>query len=479
MSDRQSSMLFSPSPRKKRLQLRISERRLLLMAGDAMASVLSVFIALLVWSVVAEEPFGMAFILNRAYWFLVLPGIWLLLASASDYYELTTAASRIASLQKLILITIQMLVVYLMVFFLSSPGSLPRLFIGYYGVASFVLSFLWRMLNPALIGWASNSRQVLIVGNDPATSQIIRVLREEAHMSYSVIGIIGTPEEVGTLVENVPVIGTGGDLLNFVLRDGVSELVLSSTRLTGDIFQGVMDAYERGVMITPMPILYERVTERVPVEHMDNSWVVVLPSGGISVLNPYPFLKRIMDLVLSLVGLVIFALLLPVLALAIKLDSRGSIFYTQKRVGLNGRLYSIIKFRTMIQDAEKYTGAVFASKTDPRVTRVGRFLRKTRLDELPQLVNVLKGEMSLVGPRPERPEHVRRLQEKIPFYRTRHTIRPGVTGWAQVRYQYGADDHDAMVKLQYDLYYIRHRSLILDLIIMIRTAVKMIRMSGQ
>jgi lipopolysaccharide/colanic/teichoic acid biosynthesis glycosyltransferase len=182
--------------------------------------------------------------------------------------------------------------------------------------------------------------------------------------------------------------------------------------------------------------------------------------------------------VLALIGLVVFAMILPLLAIIIRLDSPGSIFYTQTRVGLNGRNYRIIKLRTMIKDAEAKTGAVFSHQGDPRVTRSGLLMRKARLDELPQLWNVLRGEMSIVGPRPERPEHVARLQQKIPFYRTRHIVRPGVTGWAQVRYVYGATDEDALVKLQYDLYYIRHQSLILDLTIMLRTAGKMIRLSG-
>jgi exopolysaccharide biosynthesis polyprenyl glycosylphosphotransferase len=227
-----------------------------------------------------------------------------------------------------------------------------------------------------------------------------------------------------------------------------------------------------------MPILYERMTGRVPVEHINDNWAVVLPIGGNSVLSPYPILKRLLDITLALSGLGIFMLLLPFLALAIHLDSPGGLFYTQIRVGLNGRPFRIIKFRTMIKDAEAKTGAVFSKGGDVRVTRVGRWLRKTRLDELPQVINVLRGEMSLVGPRPERPEHVVRLQQKIPFYRTRHIVRPGVTGWAQVQYRYGETDEDSLVKLQYDLYYIRHQSLVLDFNILIRTAGKMLRLSG-
>jgi len=166
------------------------------------------------------------------------------------------------------------------------------------------------------------------------------------------------------------------------------------------------------------------------------------------------------------------------LVILIRLDSPGSIFYRQQRLGLNGREFEILKFRTMVQDAESASGAVFSRHGDPRVTRVGRLMRRTRLDELPQLINILRGDMSIVGPRPERPEHVLRLTEKIPFYRTRLVVRPGLTGWAQVQYNYGSDDNDALVKLEYDLYYIRHQSLLLDLNIVLRTVGKVLRMSG-
>ncbi len=472
-------MLFSPSPKRRRLQLRISERRLLLMAGDALAVVVAVVIALFIWTVVGDYDFSLAFVLPQSFWFFLLVGLWLLLATANDFYDLRVAASRRVSLQRLVLITMQLLVIYLVVFFLSPRDSLPRLFILYYGIASFLLIGIWRMANPALIGWASQPRQILIVGTDWATEVIIDTIENQADRAYTINGVIGEPDVVNQRISGVPVVGAGRDILSLILQNQISEIVVTSTReLSGEVFQGVMDAYERGVSIVPMPILYERITGRVPVEHVDNNWAVVLPIGGNSIFNPYPLLKRLMDITLAVIGLFGFILILPFLALAIRLDSPGSVFYGQIRVGLNGRLFRMIKFRTMIPDAESETGAVFSHKGDPRVTRVGRFMRKTRLDELPQLWNVLRGDMSLVGPRPERPEHVARLQKKIPFYRTRHIIRPGVTGWAQVRYQYGATDEDSLVKLQYDLYYIRHQSLTLDVTIMMRTLGKMLKMSG-
>lgn len=476
-----SSMLFAPQPKKKkRLQLAISERRLLLMMGDALAVIVAVVIALRIWAIVAEIRFSMDFVAPEIGWFFAMTTLWFLVASANDFYNLALAANRVESLQRLMMITFQLLVVYLIIFFLAEPGSLPRLFIFYYGFSSFVLVAIWRLLNPALIGWASAPRRALIIGTDWAAETIINTLQHEPGSSYQLVGLVGDADSVGQNISDVPVMGTGGDILQIVISEDIRELIITSTReLAGDVFQGVMDAYEYGVAITPMPIAYERVTERVPVEHIDGSWAVVLPIQGSDVLNPYPFLKRLMDVSLSLIGMVVFILLLPFIAIAIYIDSPGPIFFVQTRVGIHGRLFRIIKFRTMIPDAEKYTGAVFAETNDPRITRMGRILRKTRLDELPQLINVLKNDMSLIGPRPERPEHVQRLQAKIPFYRTRHIVKPGVTGWAQVRYKYGANDEDALIKLQYDLYYIRHQSIPLDVNILIRTVGKALSLEGQ
>lgn len=472
-------MLFSPAPRRRRLQLRLSERRWLLMAGDAIAVVLAVVIALAIWAQAADDALDLAFIFPRSYWFIILPFLWSVLASANDFYDPNTGDSPAGTLQKLLAITAQMLVVYLIVFFLSPRDALPRIFILSYGVTSFILIALWRLMSPALFNRTTEARNVLIIGTNGTAQEIILALQQQSRRVYAIRGIIGTPEEVGQTIDGVPIIGTGSDLMNFVRRDHISELVLTSTRdLSGDTFLGVMDAYEYGAALVPMPLLYERITGRVPVEHVRDNWAVVLPIEGSSMFNPYAATRRVIEIMLSLIGMVIFVLLLPLIVLAIKLDSPGGVFYSQERVGLNGKIFRVYKFRTMVTNAEALTGAVFSHRGDPRITRVGNFMRKVRLDEIPQLINILRGDMSLIGPRPERPEHVKRLTEKIPFYRTRHVIRPGLTGWAQVRYDYGATDEDALIKLQYDLYYIRHQSLLLDINILIRTIGRVLKMSG-
>jgi exopolysaccharide biosynthesis polyprenyl glycosylphosphotransferase len=467
-----------------RAQLEISERKLLLAIGDVIAVTLAVLLALWWWTVIDVSgfyTFSADFVISQSYWFVILAGLWVLLASAYDLYDLRVAANRWKTLQRMIIVTAQMIIVYVLVFFLSPVGTLPRLFILYFGVAAFVLIGIWRFARPALLGWMSEKRRALIVGTDAGCSLIIRAIYDHAAAEYDLRGVIGSAGDVGQRIHGVPVLGTAADIANFVQRDHIRELIVTSTNgLSGDLFTAVMDAYERGIAVVPMPILYERITERVPVEHVKDEWTVVfLPvKNSDAVFDPYPALKRSIDVVLAAFGLIGFALTLPMVALAIRADTPGAVFYSQQRVGRNGKIFRIWKYRSMVQNAEALTGAVFSERGDPRVTRVGRFIRKTRIDELPQLINVLNGDMSLVGPRPERPEHVERLTEKIPFYRTRLIVRPGLTGWAQVRYEYGSNDEDALIKLQYDLYYIRHQSILLDLNILLRTVSKVVSMSG-
>ncbi len=470
--------------RNRRVQLQFSERKLILMIGDVFATVIAVAIGLYIWTIVdrsEQYQFTVDFLLSQIGWFVALPAVWVTLASAYDLYNLRVAANRWRTFIRLIIVTAQMIIVYVLVFFLSPVGALPRLFILYFGVVAFILISLWRSARPALVGWMSEKRRILIVGGDAGAGLIIRAIHEDAPAEYELRGIIGSAEQVGQIIEGVPVLGTGADLSNYLYRDQIRELVVTSTNgLDGVTFQAVMDAYEQGIAIVPMPILYERITERVPVEHVKDEWTVVfLPvKNSDAVFDPYPLIKRLIDIILSLIGMTAFVITMPLVALVIRLDSAGAVFYSQERVGRNGRVFRIWKYRSMVMDAERETGPTFSGPADKRVTRVGRFIRKTRIDELPQVINVLLGDMSIVGPRPERPEHVVRLTENIPFYRTRLIVRPGLTGWAQVRYDYGKNDVDALIKLQYDLYYIRHQSILLDLNIILRTVGKVLSMSG-
>ena len=454
------------------LQLPVSERRLLLMLGDAAAALGAVYIALRVWANVAHVTVTSAFIEAHAYWFIIVPIPWLILANANDCYNLRVAARASSSLLRLAWVTIQLLVLYVATFFAAPRGLLPRRFILYYAVCTLVFAGLWRGCRIFLIGWTGFRRRAIVVGSGQPAELIRQALVEEAAADYEVVGTVISAHDAARPTSLPDVIGTGQDLPDLVRRHGVSEVVMAYiNEVPDDVFAGVMACYEQGVTVMPMPVLYEQITGRVPIEHVgERLWALVLPHEGRSRLfSAYEVIKRGLDIAFALVGLMLFALLLPVLALVIVLDSRGPVFYRQERIGRAGHVFRIVKLRTMITGAEAVTGPQWAQAGDPRVTRVGRLLRKTRLDEVPQLLNVLRGEMSLIGPRPERPAFIAMLAAEIPFYRTRLAVKPGLTGWAQVRYRYGSSTEDALRKLQYDMYYIRHQSLALDLSIMLKT----------
>lgn len=467
--------------RSRPLHMRISERRILLMVGDIAATALSVLIALRVWAWRAAFPFSGAYLERHFYWFLILPGLWVLLANANDYYNLRVAAHLPSSAKRLMAIVGQLLILYGATYFFSPPDSLPRLFIVYYAVISVTLTGAWRMGRLFLIGWTGFRRRALIVGSGPAADLIIQAIKQEAHADYEIIGVVLAAADSAPLPAHAPLLGRGADLPAVVRDYDIAEVVLAYiNEIPADIFQGTMACYEQGTVIVPMPLLYEQITGRIPVEEVgEHLWALVLPLNRYTVASAvYRAAKRVIDVTFALVGLALCALLLPPLMLAIRLDSRGPVFFKQTRVGRGGRLFAVYKLRTMIDHAERASGAQWSSRGDPRITRVGGVLRRARLDELPQLVNILRGEMSLVGPRPERPEFVATLAADIPFYRSRLAVTPGLTGWAQVRYRYGNSFEDTVYKLQYDLYYIRHQSLGLDLLIILKTVGTMLAFRG-
>jgi exopolysaccharide biosynthesis polyprenyl glycosylphosphotransferase len=260
----------------------------------------------------------------------------------------------------------------------------------------------------------------------------------------------------------------------------VPELILAITRdISTPLFHALMECKEQGVQITLMPVLFEQLTGQVPIEHIGDNWNVALPLDSAEAGGFFPIVKRIFDVTGALLGVSLFVLCLPFIILAIRLDSPGPIFYSQERVGKGGKVFKLLKLRTMVSDAERDGHALRAQAHDPRITRVGRILRKMRLDEMPQLLNILKGDMSAVGPRPERPEHLAELDRLIPFHRLRNAVKPGMAGWAVVNYDYVDSVEDARIRLQYDLYYIKHQSLWLDFLILLRTMGHMFMLKGR
>lgn len=267
-------------------------------------------------------------------------------------------------------------------------------------------------------------------------------------------------------------------ILERAMRVKANKVVVSLSERRGAFpLQEVLSCKLSGMEVMDAPEFYERVNKKLMLENITPSWFIF--AKGFKIMGLRRFVKRVLDVVLSLVGILIVAPFLPLVALAIKLDSPGPVLFKQVRVGKGDENFVIYKFRSMRQDAEKDSGAIWAKKNDNRITKLGAFLRKSRIDEIPQLFNVLKGDMSLVGPRPERPEFVKDLKKVIPYYSERHFVKPGITGWAQVRYPYGASVEDAIEKLRYDLYYIKNYTLFFDFRIMLDTISVMAQKLGR
>lgn len=310
--------------------------------------------------------------------------------------------------------------------------------------------------------------RVLIVGTGAEAWRVAQDLQALQRLERRLVGFYPTGERDGRL-GGMRVFERSEPLEDLVERLGVDEIIVAAKEQRGGgvPIDQLLACRIRGVPILDMSGFYERVKAEVPIDSLKASWLVY--SQGFVQGPARRAAKRVFDILTSSVLLVLAAPVMVLTALAIKLDSPGPVIYRQERVGLGGRRFMCLKFRSMTVDAEKDGVARWASKNDARVTRVGRFIRKTRIDELPQLLSVLKGEMSMVGPRPERPSFVEELKQHIPFYDLRHSVKPGVTGWAQVRYSYGASLEDARRKHQFDLYYVKNNSLFLDVLVLIET----------
>jgi sugar transferase (PEP-CTERM system associated) len=338
--------------------------------------------------------------------------------------------------------------------------------------------FGWRLAFEWATRRAGPRARLLLVGTSDGAVRLARELFARSDLGIEITGFIDPePGNVGMPVINPGVIGTIEDIPAIVRARSVDQVVVSLSDARGKLpMDKLLEMKLEGVRFEHLASVYEKYTGKIAVENLRPSWLIF--SDGFRKGRFQQTAKRATDILGSTVGLVLGLPLLIMVALAVKLTSRGSILYTQQRVGQHGRVFLVAKFRSMREDAEKQTGAVWARKNDDRVTSIGGFLRRTRLDELPQLWNVLKGDMSIVGPRPERPEFVASLTKQIRFYGQRHTVRPGLTGWAQVSYTYGASVEDAMEKLQYDLFYIKNMSLALDLFVVAKTVKTVLMQRG-
>jgi exopolysaccharide biosynthesis polyprenyl glycosylphosphotransferase len=477
--------------RSVRLRLRPSEHRTLLFLGDLLASTLAAVGAYYSWLGYAWYKLISSGIpplraikyfpgTDVPFWFYFLPIIWVIFLV--EIYEPHVAANRGRTLRGIAVAATLGLVLYSLVFLTyRDPESLPRIIVGVYLLLASLLTLVWRLLYIRLYTSSGLQRRILVIGAGKAGRTLARLYQTMNPPPFQFIGFIDDDrEKTGKNYEGFPVFGNSEQMLPVIEEQRISDVVIGIMGvMRGITFQRILDAQEDGVEIIPMPTLYEEMTGRVPIHHLESDWIVRSFVDQARVSGFYELLKRVMDIIGGLAGMALFFIVFPFLALATIIDSGRPIFYAQSRLGKSGSLFNIRKFRTMFTNAEADGKARPATENDPRITRVGNFLRKTRLDELPQFWNVVRGEMSLVGPRAERPELVAEYQRQIPFYRARLLVKPGLTGWAQINYGYVASITETGVKLEYDLFYIKHRTLMMDIQIVLRTIGTVVRGAGR
>jgi exopolysaccharide biosynthesis polyprenyl glycosylphosphotransferase len=461
-----------------RQALHVSERKVLLAIGDVALLGLAL---LAILTIRPELQFATQSVWMRIVWFGLLAASWLLVGPLGGVYDLRIAARLPGAAMRTAGAVLVADVAYMAIPYLTPHLLRSRLTLVAFLLLTVGLVATWRALYAVVLVQPSFRHPVLILGAGVQGRQILEAMRSFGGTEYLPVGFLDDdPAKQDTEIDGVRVLGGRADLERTVAQTGASEVVVAlptSEEPGGVLFQTLVDCHERGIAVTPMYRLFEALTGQVAVEHAGHNLYIVLPIDRSSLVL-YEMMKRMADIAMGCAGLLAMAVVYPFVAVAVWLDDRGPVLYRQARVGHGGREFWVVKFRTMAPDAEA-GGPRWAAAADTRVTRIGRILRRLHLDELPQAINVLRGEMSVVGPRPERPEFVRGLREKIPFYRTRLSVRPGVTGWAQVNFGYGRSVGDAMMKLRYDLYYIKHRSLLLDLTILIRTLGHVLRRGGR
>lgn len=464
-----------------RFRFRFVERKTILILGDFLAGLLGLVFALYLWGSQSDWlGFSIRFLLERVPgWFYLLPLVWLFLIM--ELYDIRKAGSLSETLQGIATAALVGSILYLAVYFSSSPESLPRIGVAAFVLGAVVFTFLWRYFYIRVLTSEQFLRRVLVVGAGISGNILLESFSRLDPKPFQLVGLIDDdPAKQDLVISGYPVLGTGPEMLEIIKENDVTDIIVSITGvIRGKTFQALLDAQGLGVEIVRMPVAYEDLNHRVPIRILEADWILRSFVDDTGVSGYYNFASRLIDILGGMVGTLLLLIILPFVGAAVIIDSGLPVFYLQKRMGRLGKPYQIIKFRTMIQDAERDGEPQWARENDQRITPVGRFLRKTHLDEFPQFINVLKGEMSLVGPRSERPMLVEELQKQVPFYRARLLVKPGVTGWAQINYGYPETIDGTIDKLEYDLYYIKHRSILLDLRILLRTPATVFGLKGK
>ncbi|OMQ09892.1 sugar transferase [[Flexibacter] sp. ATCC 35103] len=459
-----------------KMHFEISERRILLLVFDAVFILSALYILSLIFDYnyfVFDSGNFLSVILLLSYMYAF--GV------IFEMYDLQVASNQLQILQGVIFTVSATTLAYLFTPVLSPelPKQRIVIFIFYSTILGTLL--LWRFFYVFFLASHRFSQNVVLICDQNQVQELVSSL-ENVDPHYKIIGFVNSDsiskENSGlNYVKEVE----KNDLEDFVIKNQVSEIVIASRKtdgITADLYQQLLHLLESGNIIREYTQVYESKTHRIPVHYISRDFYRFFPFSRSNTNKLYLFLVRSMEFIFSFCGLLVCFVFVPLIFIVNLFANKGSLFYTQERVGKNGIVFKIYKFRTMVENSE-VDGIAFATSNDKRITPFGKMMRKSRIDELPQFFNVLIGDMAVIGPRPERPFFVEEIARIMPFYETRHVIKPGLTGWAQVNYSYGESIDESLIKLQYDLYYIKHRSIFLDLSITFKTITTVLFYRGQ
>ncbi|MBM4054160.1 MAG: sugar transferase [Planctomycetes bacterium] len=444
----------------------VSKRKILLVAGDLFIVSLAIVLSAIVRLGIDG---GLNYVKGNPMSFAVSGIVLIATFSFAELYDIRKDYKSIGIILSIIFATAMAFVVTTFIFYINWSLRIGR---GVFLINGALVIFLiagWRMLYSYIIEQPLFNRRALIIGAGWAGKTVLEEINKAKKAGITVAGFIDDdPEKSGKRISGIPVLGDRS-VINDAIRQHTIDSIISAIthEKHADLIKKLIHCSWNGVEVIDMPSIYEQLTGKIPFKHINDMWML-----HVVISKPKAYGKFIKPVLETIISSILFILLIPVIAVLsvlIKTTSEGSIFYTQERMGKDTRKFTIIKFRTMIHNAESQTGAVYAADNDHRITKVGKFLRKWRLDEIPQLLNVVKGDMSLVGPRPEREIFIKEFEEKIPFYSQRLAVKPGLSGWAQVKYPYASTIEQTEEKLQYDLYYIKNMSFLLDIVILLKT----------
>lgn len=460
----------------KKIHFEVSERKILLKIVD----VFVVLTTLYCISHVFQFDY-FTFSASNFYWEIMLAIYIYVFGTVFEMYNLQVASIQFQIIKSIILTTSTTVLFYFLTPIYTPELPNNRLQIVIFFLAILFSLMAWRIFYVRFLASHRFVKNAILVCDKEQLVELVTAL-ESVNPHYRFIAYVNSDGEEDFSVNYKAIIHIKADGLEEYVRNGsVSEIVIASQKtdgITANLYNQLIHLLENGVTIKEYTQLYETITQRIPVQYVSRDFYRFFPFSRSNQNQLYAAGSRLMDVLVSIAGLMAGLAVLPIIVVGNFIGNRGKLFYHQERVGKNGNIFQIYKFRTMIKNAEK-DGAAFALTNDSRVTPFGKFLRKTRLDEFPQFINILKGEMAIIGPRPERPVFVSEIAEVMPFYETRHIIKPGLTGWAQVNYAYGNSIADSLVKLQYDLYYIKHRSVFLDINIIMKTISTVLFYRGQ